>query len=262
MGTVVFCHAHPDDEVMITGGTMARLSAEGHRVVLVTATGGELGERPDGALGEGESLADLRARELARSCRELGVTRQVFLGFHDSGMAGEPSNDSPSSFWQADLDEAAQRLADVLVEESPDAVTIYDEHGNYGHPDHVQVHRVGLRAARKAGIDRVFMATVNRDRARSMMGEADAQTFDPGEERAALLETLGVEEARITTAVDVSGYVEAKRRAIAAHASQVSDTSFFLSMPPEIFALAFGTEWYVRVGATPGQPWETSLLPG
>lgn len=259
MATVVFFHAHPDDEVLTTGGTMAKLAAAGHRVVLVTATRGELGELPVDGLAPGESLAQRRTRELASSCAVLGVARQVFLGYHDSGMAGEPTNEAPGCFWAADVELAARALAAIVRDEDASVLTAYDEHGNYGHPDHIQVHRVGLRAGELADTPAVFMATVNRDRARSQMGAAGDE-FEMDGDRAAILETIGVEERRITTAVDVASHVDQKRHAIAAHASQVSDSGFFLDMPPELFATAFGTEWYVRVGATPRATWENSLL--
>jgi LmbE family N-acetylglucosaminyl deacetylase len=146
MATAVFFHAHPDDEAIATAGTMAGLAADGHRVVLVTATRGELGEVPEGLLAPGETLADRRALELDAACSVLGVARHEYLGYGDSGMEGEDSNNDPGCFWQADVDEAAERLATILREEKADILTAYDEHGNYGHPDHVQVHRVGLRA--------------------------------------------------------------------------------------------------------------------
>ncbi|MGH9098480.1 MAG: PIG-L family deacetylase, partial [Acidimicrobiales bacterium] len=172
MSTVVFVHAHPDDEAIATGGTMAGLAADGHRVVLVTATAGELGEIPDGMLNDGESLADRRAVELAEAGRLLGVARQVYLGYHDSGMAGEESNQRPDAFAVADVDEAAGRLAKVLDEEHADVLVIYDEHGGYGHPDHVKVHTVGVRAADLAGTPRVFMATMDRGFLQSLAEQA------------------------------------------------------------------------------------------
>ena len=146
MGVLVVLHAHPDDEAIATGGSMARAHAEGHRVVLVVATGGEHGEVPDD-LAEGETLADRRRAETERSAAVLGVDRIVWLGYTDSGMTGWAENENPRSFWMADLDEAAERVATVLRDEQADALTIYDWHGGYGHPDHVQVHRVGKRAA-------------------------------------------------------------------------------------------------------------------
>ena len=184
MATAVFFHAHPDDEAIATGGTMARMAADGHRVVLVTATRGELGEVPDGYLDPGETLAERRARELDAACTVLGVARHEYLGYGDSGMAGEASNDDPDCFWQADVEEAAERLASVLRPEKADVFTAYDENGNYGHPDHIQVHRVGLRAAELAGVPRVFMATVNRDHLLALIESADGTALlAAGDER-------------------------------------------------------------------------------
>ena len=150
MGTLVCFHAHPDDESITTGGSLARASAEGHRVVLVVATNGDYGEVPDD-LADGETLVDRRQPRRAQSAERLGVHRIVWLGYKDSGMTGWEQNDDPASFLQADLDEAAERLAGVLREENADVLTVYDWHGNYGHPDHIKVHTVGHRAAELAG---------------------------------------------------------------------------------------------------------------
>jgi LmbE family N-acetylglucosaminyl deacetylase len=260
MATAVFFHAHPDDEAIQTAGTMARLADDGHRVVLVTATRGELGEVPDGLLAPGETLAERRAAELAASCAVLGVARHEYLGYRDSGMAGEPTNDDPECFWQADVDAAAARLAAILDEEGADVLATYDENGGYGHPDHIQVHRVGLRAAERAGTGRVFMATVNRDHILSVAERADEFGLVMPDEQRAMLDTLGVPGERITVAVDVVGVLDRKRRAMEVHASQISDTSFFLMMPPEAFAAVWGTEWYIRVGAEHPTAVEGSLL--
>jgi LmbE family N-acetylglucosaminyl deacetylase len=260
MATAVFFHAHPDDEAIQTGGTMATLAAEGHRVVLVTATRGELGEVPEGLLEPGETLAERRAVELAAACAVLGVARHEYLGYGDSGMAGEPSNDEPGCFWQADVDEAAARLVGILDEERADVFATYDENGGYGHPDHIQVHRVGLRAAERAGTERVFMATMNRDYLVSLADRSDDLAVPMAEEQRSMLDTLGVQAERITTAVDVRGVLGQKRRAMQVHASQISDTSFFLMMPPEAFEAVWGTEWYIRLGAPEGREPEGSLL--
>src|SRR5690606_25864330 len=161
--TLVCFHAHPDDEVLTTGGTMAAASRAGHRVVLVVATGGEEGEPVPGVLDEGESLEERRALEVQRSADILGVHAVYFLGYRDSGMMGEESNDRADAFWKAPVDEAAEQLAVILRSEGCDVLTVYDDHGNYGHPDHVQVHRVGHAAARLAGVEVVYEATMNRD---------------------------------------------------------------------------------------------------
>ncbi|HEX2118991.1 MAG TPA: PIG-L family deacetylase, partial [Acidimicrobiales bacterium] len=163
MATLVTFHAHPDDESIATGGVMAKAADEGHRVVLVVATKGECGEVPEGFLEPGEALWQRRVEETLAAAEILGVARVEFLGYEDSGMVGTPENDRPESFWQADVDEAAGRLAAILTEEKADILTVYDENGSYGHPDHVQVHRVGVRAAELAGTPKVYMSTINRD---------------------------------------------------------------------------------------------------
>ena len=259
MATAVFFHAHPDDETITTGGTMARMAAEGHRVVLVTATAGELGEVPDGLLEPGEDLATRRAKELAEACRILGVARHVCLGYGDSGMAGEPTNDRHGSFWQTEVDDAAGALAAVLREERADLLSAYDEHGGYGHPDHIQVHRVGLRAGELAGTPRVFMATINRTYVQGLMTRA-AEFGVPVDDELPDLSDLGVEEHRITASVDVAPFLDHKRRAMVAHASQIAETSFFLAVPPEAFAALWSTEWYIRVNGPEGGPVAASLL--
>jgi LmbE family N-acetylglucosaminyl deacetylase len=263
VATLVCFHAHPDDECISTGGTMARASAAGHRVVLVVATRGEHGEVPDGFLEPGEQLWERRVQETERSAEILGVHRVEFLGYVDSGMMGTPENDARESFWQADVDAAAERLASLLREERADVFTAYDEIGGYGHPDHIQVHRVGVRAAELAAVDRVYQATINRDHLLRGMRERAAELTDEARATMPDLENspnFGMPEAVITGAVDVTGYLDHKRRAMQAHASQISDQSFFLQMPPEQFAYAFGTEWFIRPGQGPGIT-ETVLMP-
>src|SRR5262245_23064451 len=121
---------------------MAKAAAAGHRLVLITATSGERGEVADGLLAPREPPAQRRQKELADAAAILGVARVEMLGYRDSGMIGTPENEDPDCFWQTPVDDAAARLARILAEERPDVFTVYDEHGNYGHPDHIQVHRV------------------------------------------------------------------------------------------------------------------------
>ncbi len=257
MATLVCLHAHPDDESITTGGTIAKAVAEGHRVVVVFATNGEHGEVP-GDLGEGETLADRRRDEAAASAAILGAQRVAWLGYADSGMTGWAQNDHDAAFVRAGLDEAGRRLAAILDEESAAALITYDWHGNYGHPDHIQVHRVGYRAAElAAATPRVWEATMNRDavvRFSRLATELDpsAEPFDPTEP-ADDGNPMGEPESAIAWSVDVSAHTAAKRASIAAHASQVSDSSFFLAMPDEVFAVAFGTEWFCERGR-PGPP--------
>jgi N-acetyl-1-D-myo-inositol-2-amino-2-deoxy-alpha-D-glucopyranoside deacetylase len=264
MATVTFFHAHPDDEAIATGGTMAKMADEGHRVVLVTATRGELGEIPEGLLDPSESLTHRRIDELTEACRILGVSRQVFLDYLDSGMAGEASNDRPGSFAGADVGEAAAALAAILTEEGSDVLVTYDEHGGYGHPDHVQVHRVGMEAARRAGVPVVYMATMNRDFFRSLSSVAAEVGVDLPEAAAEEMETMGEPASRLTTEVDVTPWIERKRAAMRAHASQISETSFFLALPDDVFIQVWGHEWYIRVTPEVADPspegWEPSLL--
>jgi LmbE family N-acetylglucosaminyl deacetylase len=143
MGTIVSFHAHPDDESIGTAGTLARAADAGHRVVLVFATRGELGKPVPGSLADGEQLSLRRSAECYASAEILGASRVEFLGFTDSGMMGEPTNDAPYCFWRAPVEHAARRLSVILDEEEPDVLTVYDDEGGYGHPDHIQVHRVG-----------------------------------------------------------------------------------------------------------------------
>ena len=253
MATLVTFHAHPDDESIATGGVMAKAADEGHRVVLVVATRGEQGEVAEGFLKTGEELWQRRVEETLACAEVLGVARVEFLGYEDSGMMGTPENDRPESFWQADVEEAAARLAAILTEERADVLTIYDENGQYGHPDHIQVHRVGLRAAELAATPKVYMNTINRDymrRAFEQAREVDAEM--PADVNPEEFEGLGVSEDRITTTVDVRPWLARKRAAMAAHASQISETSFFLSMAPELFEGGFGQEWFILCGAPPG----------
>ncbi len=260
MATLVFFHAHPDDEAIATGGTMARLAADGHRIVLVTATDGALGETPEGLLEPGETLIQRRARELDAASDILGVARHEILGFHDSGMDGDPANLNPSSFCQIDVDVAAAPLVAILEAEKADVLVYYDEHGGYGHPDHIQVHKVGTRAGELAGTPGRYMATINRDYVRSISAAAEeaGNSLGPPKE---MIEILGVPAERITTTVDVSAYVTRKRDAMRAHVSQISDSSFFLAVDDATFATIWGQEWYIHVGAPTGAPPEDTLLP-
>ncbi|WP_091512753.1 PIG-L family deacetylase [Amycolatopsis sacchari] len=251
MATFVTFHAHPDDECISCGGVMRKAHEDGHRVVLVVATRGEQGEIPPGLLSDGESLAERRAAETLAAAEILGVSRVEFLGYADSGMMGEPTNDEPGTFWTAPVEEAAAKLAAILREENAEVLTCYDDNGGYGHPDHIQVHRVGMRAAELAGTPRVFQSTVNRDHMRRGVAEmADAGLPLPSLEE---IEGIGKPESEITTVVDVTPWLEYKRQAMRAHPSQISEDSFFLGTPDDVFRYTFGTECFIRVGAEPGE---------
>lgn len=264
MATLVCFHAHPDDEAIATGGLMAQSAAAGHRVVLVCATRGEQGKPVEGVLDNGEQLWERRVVELAKSCEILGAEPPRFLGYEDSGMYGEPENENPRSFWQADRDEAVKRFADILEEVDADVVTIYDNHGGYGHPDHLRVHTVGLAAAQQLGLEHVYESTIDRDSMQEMVdknreesGEINVD-FDEDE-----ISTFGTPRVDMSFEIDVTDFVDQKKRAIVAHASQVAPDSFFLSMPDEVFAMAFGRECFNVPGVeATGGPKAVATLPG
>lgn len=253
MGTLVCFHAHPDDESIGTGGLMARAAAEGHRVVLVSATRGELGEIMPGVLEDGEQLGLRRSAELWASADTLGVARTEVLGYVDSGMMGEASNDAPWCFWQADVEAAARRLATILTDEQPDAFTIYDDHGGYGHPDHIQVHRVGVRAAELAGVTDVFQGTMNRDHLKALIAARRAELADtpmpdgvsgdgvPGD----IPDDMGSPAEIITHVVDARAFIGAKRASMHCHPSQMAPDHFMLAMPDDAFTEAMGFEWFI-----------------
>ncbi|WP_241387195.1 PIG-L family deacetylase [Rhodococcus sp. CH91] len=253
--SVLLCfHAHPDDEVFLTGGVMRRAADAGHRVVLVVATDGARGECPDGLLAPGESLAARRRKELEHSAGVLGASRVVTLGYGDSGMAGTSGNHDPAAFANADQAEAGARLAAVIEQERADVITIYDAHGGYGHPDHIQVHRVGVHAERATGHDAVYEASPNRDHlVRLFAALPEAPDVRPPD-----LETFGLPESELTTAVDVSAALGAKRAAMIGYESQIGDFGPMLAMPGEQLQAAFGTEWFRRRGGAPGLE-ETAL---
>jgi LmbE family N-acetylglucosaminyl deacetylase len=265
MGTILSFHAHPDDEAIASSGTLSRAADSGHRVVLVFATRGELGEPVPGVLAEGEQLAMRRTAEVYESARTIGAHRVEFLGYTDSGMIGEETNDAPWCFWQADVDQAARRLAAILDEERPDVITIYDENGGYGHPDHIQVHRVGLRATELVPVPVVAQGTMNRDliqRAMAMAKEMGIDVPDPTEapdeleaaDGVTAAVTFGKPESELTHVVDTSVVTERKRASMLAHGSQIGPDHFMAQMPDEVFAYVFGPEWYIVEERFDGEP--------
>ena len=256
VATIVFFHAHPDDEASSTAGSMARAAALGHRVVVVFATHGEHGQVPDD-LADGETLTDRRRREAMASAAVLGISRVEWLGYSDSGMTGWDQNGHPAAFHQAGLLEAGLKLASILDREAADIVVGYDWHGGYGHPDHVKVHQVLHEGARLAARrPRVLESTMNRDVMRGLYAAAVAagmadQAWDPDQPMDDG-NPLGTPESEITWAVDVSDVLARKRAALEAHGSQRSDIEGMLGLPPEIFALVFGSEHYIEPGIAPG----------
>ena len=251
--TIVVLHAHPDDEALLTAGTIARASAAGHRVVLVLATRGGAGDVGTGVLGTDEDLAERRSAEARASADALGAARLVFLDHLDSGSTPPADGIWPEgSFCATPVDVAAAELATILREESADLLIADDRNGGYGHPDHVHVHRVAWAAAESTGTP-LLLATIDREflsggieLARSI-GVEVPDGFVPDD-----LSSWYTPNAEITHVVDVSGVIDARRASMAAHATQttgaidsVRTLAVFLGLPPEIFALAFGSEWYV-----------------
>lgn len=250
--TLVSFHAHPDDETLFTGGTLARAAAAGHRVVLVTATDGGLGATSSDF---GTGLGSRRLAELERAAAALGVARTVNLGYPDSGFPH--LSPDPAVFARQDPDGPAAALAQILREESADALTTYDPLGGYGHPDHRQVHQVALRAARLVGTGCVLQATVDRDLivravrlARLVPGLLDANA-------GAVLAGAFTPRSLITHRVDVRRHLAAKRAALQAHASQAAGSArtaaLLLRLPGPLFSRVLGTEWFVDRSLSPGR---------
>jgi N-acetyl-1-D-myo-inositol-2-amino-2-deoxy-alpha-D-glucopyranoside deacetylase len=254
MSTLLLVHAHPDDEAISTGGVMMKARADGHRVVLVTATRGEVGEihnmdekttRPH--------LGEVRTKELENATRILGVNRSEFLGYRDSGMVGTADNENPKSFHQAPLAEAAGRLAAILRDEKPEVVVTYAEDGTYGHPDHIKAHYVtnaALDLLEKEGWRprKLYYAAIPRSAMKAFM----EQMPDEARQQGVGMQIPGTPDELITTKVDVSDFVDRKREAFAAHVSQNDPKSWFASMADQIYRLAFGTEHFQLARGKPG----------
>lgn len=252
--TVVFFHAHPDDEAFYTGGTMARLAAEGNRVVLVTATLGEAG-LADVELTASKLLGEVRERELMKAASVLGCSRLVQLGYQDSGMAAK----SQSAFANLDAEEPAARLVEVLREEQADALVTYDENGGYGHPDHVQVHTVGRIAAREADTPVELQATIDREALRKALSLARLARLSQEGFGADRFEHAYAPRERITHRVGVGRYLSQKRAALQAHRTQASGgdgkrtASLLLSLPAPVFRVVMAREWFIEVGRHRGR---------
>jgi LmbE family N-acetylglucosaminyl deacetylase len=251
-------HAHPDDEGTSTGGVLARYADEGVQTMLVTCTNGELGDGP-GGVKPGEpghdraSVVELRRKELEESCRVLGVGHLELLGYRDSGMMGWPQNNEPDAFWNTPVDVAAAKLAQLMDHYRPQVVVTYDEHGFYGHPDHIQANRITLAAAEASGVpDRVYYTALPRSAIAGfgdLLREQGIELPEPVAEDP----EFGTPDELITTVVDCSEVVRRKYESLAAHASQ-SDNIFFLNMGPELFATFFGQEMFVRARDRTGTP--------
>jgi LmbE family N-acetylglucosaminyl deacetylase len=264
--TFLAVHAHPDDEASSTGGVYRVLADQGVRTVLVTCTNGEFGDAPGGIKPGEEGHAEdevvrIREGELDRAVEVLGISRLIRLGYRDSGMMGWPQNDDPKSFWATPVNEAAAKVAAIMMEERPQVVVTYNEFGFYGHPDHIQAHRVTLAALELIDYEPTlyFNAIPNSVMAkwRERWEEEDREQKAADAEKGVVheLDTLqaevdpvdmGTPDNLIGATIDVSSATDAKREALAAHHSQIGE-SFWMKMSPDEFRAAMGTEWYVRV---------------
>ncbi len=252
--TIVSFHAHPDDEALLTGGTLARAAAEGHRVVLVVATDGEVGLASGAVAADG--LGTRRAGELDAAAAVLGCARVERLRFPDSGWR-DSAREGPV-FSRLAVPDAAAPLVEILRQERPDVLTTYDPAGGYGHPDHQQVHQVGRWAAQRAGTPVVLEATAPRERLHrivrlaarvpGLLDSVDPQSFA----------RAFTPRAQITHRIDVRGHLPAKRAALRAHASQASSDvgprtlALLLRLPPAVFTVVAGQEWF-RDAQHPGR---------
>jgi N-acetyl-1-D-myo-inositol-2-amino-2-deoxy-alpha-D-glucopyranoside deacetylase len=229
---LLFVHAHPDDESIGTGATIAKYAAEGAHVTLVTCTLGELGEIIPPSLAHlaadrEDRLGEYRIGELDAACAALGVTDHRFLGgpgrWRDSGMMGTEGNDDPRCFWRADVDEAARALLDVIDEVRPEVLVTYDANGFYGHPDHIQAHRVSWRAF---------------------------QLGAPG--LAKFYATAAPDSDQVTTEIDATAYLDAKTAAMRAHATQIAVSPPFFALTNNVPHPLTGVECYTLLAGPRG----------
>lgn len=251
MATVVAFHAHPDDEAILTGGTLARAAAQGHRVVVVVAT--------DGRVGNDEP--DVRLAELHSSAAALGVHRVECLGYADSGFGVKFYPDPPGRvrFARADIERAAQQLAAILRDEGADLLLSYQSNGGYGHRDHVQVHHVGRRAAELAATSRVLEATMPRE-VLLLVAQAARLLRFPAPYPRDVARTAYAPRSAITHRINVFRFARQKRDAFAAHRSQIDGNAaatrlfaVLMRLPPQVAGLMFGREWFIDPTLPPGR---------
>jgi LmbE family N-acetylglucosaminyl deacetylase len=264
-------HAHPDDEVISTGGVLARYATEGVRTVVVTCTDGSQGFGPGGVLpGEPghdlDAVAATRRRELDRSCSLLGVSHLELLGYRDSGMAGWAGNDRPEAFCNASLEEAAVALVALIERYEPQVVVTYSPDGGYGHPDHIQTHRVAMDALDRTEAPSKVYFTARSQASAQRMAELRERLRLPPRRRPEGApprpDPTGLPDTAITTVIDAGAAVARKRAALEAHASQLADT-VWAQVSMDDFAELFGQESFVRFRDRSRAPLpETDLFAG
>jgi N-acetyl-1-D-myo-inositol-2-amino-2-deoxy-alpha-D-glucopyranoside deacetylase len=282
---LLLVHAHPDDESIGTGATMAKYAAEGARVTLVTCTLGEEGEVLVPGLShlasdKEDRLGEHRITELAAACEALGVTDHRFLGgpgrWRDSGMMGTPQNDRPDVFWQAAFEEAVAALVEVVREVRPQVVITYDENGGYGHPDHIQAHRVAVAAFERAGDPaygegeawapaKLYYTAFPKSvlqQGIDLLKEQGHESFF-GVDSADDL-PFGTPDEQVTTAIDATAYLEHKLQAMRAHATQIAVDGPFFALSNNLGQRAWGVEHFVLAQGDRGHSaeWETDVFDG
>ena len=276
---ILLVHAHPDDETINNGATMALYAALGAQVTLITCTRGEEGEvlTPELthlASSETDSLGEHREIELTNAMKALGVTDFRFLAegegkYRDSGMMGTEPNNRADVFWQADLEEASDYLVKVIDEVKPHILITYDEIGGYGHPDHIQAHRVAMRASEKSKwqIQKIYWNTMPK----SVLAESMAKMKELGSDffGADNVDDLpfAKEDSFVTSLIDGNSYVDAKMAAMKAHHTQIALDGPFFALSNNLGLQVWGHEYYTLVKGEKGAPFdvngrESDLLSG
>lgn len=256
-------HAHPDDEVIGTGGVLARYARSGEQVVVITATDGAEGEihNYDDPESLKPQLVEMRAQEIASALAILGVKHHEFLGYRDSGMMGTEANTHPDAFWSADFIDATTRLVHLIRRYQPEVMLIYDPFGGYGHPDHINVHRVGMAAffgARDLGWFRLegeeeywapsklYWTAWGRERTAKLM-KYWSDTVDPEDDEYLSRSQRGFPDEEISAVIDVGDFVDLKVQALQAHRTQIPADWLMLKVPPEERRDVYGKESFLRI---------------
>jgi N-acetyl-1-D-myo-inositol-2-amino-2-deoxy-alpha-D-glucopyranoside deacetylase len=288
---LLLVHAHPDDESIGQGATMARYVAEGRGVTLVTCTAGEMGEilvpeLEHLAADREDGLGEHRRTELEAAMKELGVTDYRYLGgfgtyrdsgmkWHEDGHAVAADDVHENAFWHADLTEAADHLVEVIREVRPQVMVTYDQFGNYGHPDHIQAHRVAMYAAQLAAVPsyrrdlgepwdiaKIYWGAMSESRMRAglktLRDAGDTTTFE-GMDPDGELGPFVTRDEDLTAAVDGSEFVDRKMAALAAHATQITTDGPFFALSNNLGNRVWATEFYRIAKGTPGEPGEDGL---
>ncbi len=267
---VLLVHAHPDDETINNGATMALYAALGAQVTLVTCTRGEEGEVLTPELAHlassiSDGLGEHRETELASAMKALGVSDFRFLGaseikYRDSGMMGTPPNDRPDVFWQADIEKASDYLVAIIDEIKPQVLITYDEIGGYGHPDHIQAHRVAMRASEKSKwqIQKIYWNTMPK----SVLAESMAKMKELGSDffGADNVDDLpfAKDDAFVTTLIDGNTYVGSKMEAMKAHHTQISLDGPFFALSNNLGLQVWGHEYYTLVKGEKSAPFDSN----